>query len=156
IQNAGAVEQELHRVRHEMADRPIKIIGDNIQDLDTSGVFLLKKLVSQKQAAAGLQPSRRALLDFVPDVHRAARAAKSSARVGISVSIGRTTVTGTRFLWGILVFIGRISTCLARNVLHPHHYRLPSIVRHIEETGLKALPIIGLLAVLISMVITYQ
>ena len=60
------------------------------------------------------------------------------------------------FLWAIFVFIGQISVCFAQNLARPRHFRLPSIVRHIEETGERALPIISLLAVLISMVITYQ
>jgi phospholipid/cholesterol/gamma-HCH transport system permease protein len=33
---------------------------------------------------------------------------------------------------------------------------VPSIVRHVQETGIQALPIVAALAVLISMVITYQ
>jgi phospholipid/cholesterol/gamma-HCH transport system permease protein len=71
-------------------------------------------------------------------------------------AIGRTTSNALTFSWGIFVFVGRISTCFFRNLAHPRHFRLPSVVRHIDETGLRALPIIGLLAILISMVITYQ
>ena len=156
IQNAGALERELHRVREEIEDRQVKIVGDDIRDLDTSGAFLLKKLLGQKQASVQLPQARSALLDFVPDAQREARERKRSTLVSMVVSIGRKTASGWQFFWGIFVFIGKISMCLVRNVLRPHHYRLPSIVRHIEETGLKALPIVGLLAVLISMVITYQ
>src|SRR5262249_56719159 len=40
--------------------------------------------------------------------------------------------------------------------VHPHLLRLPSISRHISETGIHALPIIGLMAIMISVVIAYQ
>jgi phospholipid/cholesterol/gamma-HCH transport system permease protein len=43
-----------------------------------------------------------------------------------------------------------------RNFAHPRHFRLPSIIRHIDQTGFRALPIVGLLAVMISMVVAYQ
>ena len=40
--------------------------------------------------------------------------------------------------------------------MNPRRFRMAAIVRHIDETGISALPIIGLLGVMISMVISYQ
>src|SRR5207244_2523306 len=39
---------------------------------------------------------------------------------------------------------------------HWRALRLPSISRHIEETGIRALPIIALMAIMIAVVIGYQ
>ena len=157
IQNSGALEQELHRVRTEIRDQPVKIIADDIEDLDTSGAFLLKKLLGRKPSSIQANESQRTLLDFVPEsAGHSERTSKPSRLYAFFASVGRTAVNGLRFAWEVFVFVGKISICFVRNIRHPHHFRLPSIVRHIEETGLKALPIIGLLAVLMSMVITYQ
>ena len=41
-------------------------------------------------------------------------------------------------------------------MIHPHLLRLPSISRQVAETGINALPIVGLMAVMISVVIGYQ
>jgi phospholipid/cholesterol/gamma-HCH transport system permease protein len=41
-------------------------------------------------------------------------------------------------------------------LIHPHSLRLPSISRQVARTGIDALPIIGLMAVMISVVIGYQ
>ena len=41
-------------------------------------------------------------------------------------------------------------------MVHPHLLRLPSISRQVAETGINALPVVGLMAVMISVVIGYQ
>ena len=157
VENAGALERELERVKQEVADRPLVVSGEGIQDLDTSGAYLLKKFLGQNESSLRLSQSQRALLDFVPQSERRlTQKRKPQSFFATVAAIGRITSSSLIFLWGIFVFVGRISTCFLRNLAHPRHFRLPSVVRHIEETGLRALPIIGLLAILISMVITYQ
>lgn len=71
-------------------------------------------------------------------------------------SLGEMASNAWRTMYGMLSLIGEIAVCFLRNMAHPKSFRFHSIVRHIEETGLRALPIIALLAVLISMVISYQ
>src|SRR5204862_5172154 len=41
-------------------------------------------------------------------------------------------------------------------LIHAHLLRLPSISRQVAETGINSLPIIGLMAVMIGVVIGYQ
>ena len=45
---------------------------------------------------------------------------------------------------------------LGHAFLHPRELRFPAISRQVRETGVDALPIVGLLAVMISIVIAYQ
>jgi phospholipid/cholesterol/gamma-HCH transport system permease protein len=72
------------------------------------------------------------------------------------VRVGETAYASRAFLHGVIAFIGEVALCFFRGLRHPGAFRLPSIVRHTQETGLEALLIVGLLAILISMVITYQ
>jgi phospholipid/cholesterol/gamma-HCH transport system permease protein len=78
------------------------------------------------------------------------------ARPGLLIGIGKWTEDAVLFLYGILSFTGRVFACLARNLAHPRRLRVPSAVRHVEETGLRALPVIALLAFGVSMIIFYQ
>lgn len=71
-------------------------------------------------------------------------------------SLGKLASNAFDTIFGMLSLVGEIAVCFVRNLAHPKSFRFHSIVRHIEETGLRALPIIALLAVLISMVISYQ
>ncbi len=158
IRNAAPIERDIDEITQKLGSQPVEVIGDRIDKLDTSGGLLLKKLATKEKAPPRLTETQRKVLEFLPEfTEYEPRKKKSySAFVAFFTTVGKKTFDGLDFLWGIFVFIGRISVCLLQNLAHPRRFRLPSIVRHIEETGLRALPIIGLLAVLISMVITYQ
>jgi phospholipid/cholesterol/gamma-HCH transport system permease protein len=72
------------------------------------------------------------------------------------ITLGKMASNAGKTIYGMITLIGEIAICFLRNFAHPKSFRFHSIIRHIEETGLRALPIIALLAVLISMVISYQ
>lgn len=69
--------------------------------------------------------------------------------------LGRFTVHQGREARGVLDYFGRIVIVAARALRHPHMLRMPSIVRHVYETGVTAIPIVALLGFLISVVIAY-
>jgi phospholipid/cholesterol/gamma-HCH transport system permease protein len=56
----------------------------------------------------------------------------------------------------VVTFVGRAASAVGHAMAHPRELRLPSISRQVAETGVDALPIVGLLAVMISVVIAYQ
>jgi phospholipid/cholesterol/gamma-HCH transport system permease protein len=56
----------------------------------------------------------------------------------------------------VIGFLGRAAAAVGHAFIHPRELRLPSISRQVTETGVYALPIVGLLAVMISIVIAYQ
>jgi phospholipid/cholesterol/gamma-HCH transport system permease protein len=74
---------------------------------------------------------------------------------GAVAEIGRWTVVQGREARAVLGFFGRIATVLGAGLSHPRALRFPSIVRHIQETGLTAIPIVSLIAFLISVVVAY-
>lgn len=158
LRNAVPIGQAIDDVKQKFGDRPFEVIGKGIEKLDTSGALLLKSLLPDKQLPAHLTKAQRALLDFLPafSEYQPSASDKQSAFVRFFSAIGQKTFVARNFLWEIFVFIGQISWRFFRNLSQPRHFRPTSIVRHIAETGLDALPIVGLLAVLISMVITYQ
>ena len=52
-------------------------------------------------------------------------------------------------------FVGRIVAVLVRAVRRPRSWRLPSLTRHVHETGVTAIPIVCLIAFLISVIVAY-
>jgi phospholipid/cholesterol/gamma-HCH transport system permease protein len=158
VENAGLIEREIEATCREWSRGDPVISAKAITKLDTSGAMLLKKLLPEKEKPHHLEGTQRALIDFLPTLEEYKHPEKRKPPLHFRFfgGIGEKIFDGLRFLRALLVFVGRISERLAWNVLHPRSFRVPSIVRHVEETGIQALPIIGLLAVLISMVITYQ
>ena len=70
-------------------------------------------------------------------------------------ALGRWAVMQGIEARGVLGFFGRIATVLGHAVSRPGALRVPSIARHIYETGITAIPIVSLIAFLISVVVAY-
>jgi phospholipid/cholesterol/gamma-HCH transport system permease protein len=56
----------------------------------------------------------------------------------------------------LITFVGRAVSAIGYALIHPRYLRPASISRQIADTGISALPIVGLMAVMISVVIGYQ
>jgi phospholipid/cholesterol/gamma-HCH transport system permease protein len=85
--------------------------------------------------------------------HAAARAPETLERlVG---KLGRWAVLQGRHGRGVVVFLGRISTVIGEVFSRPRAIRISSLVRHIYETGITAVPIVSLIAFLISVIVAY-
>ncbi len=56
----------------------------------------------------------------------------------------------------LLGFFGQIVVTLGRVLVRPTRFRFVSFVSHLEQTGLSALPIVGLLSFLVGVVLAYQ
>ncbi|MBU0655728.1 MAG: ABC transporter permease [Gammaproteobacteria bacterium] len=60
-------------------------------------------------------------------------------------------------LWrSLITFFGHSLEALFASLLSPHLFRVRSVLHHVFTTGVSAIPIVGLIACLISIVITYQ
>ena len=70
--------------------------------------------------------------------------------------IGGETIGAFRLGYDLLGFYGLVSLRLARVAVQPRRLRLTATVRHLEETGLNALPIVGLISLLVGLVLAYQ
>jgi phospholipid/cholesterol/gamma-HCH transport system permease protein len=158
VQNAAPIEHDIAALTHESGQQRFEVRGEEIATLDTSGAFLLKKLLPKKTSPRHFTDKQRDLLNFFPAYAEYAPPKKKTRApfVAFFSNVGEMTFVAATFLWNVFVFIGRISVCFVRNFAHPRHFRLPSIVRHIDQTGFRALPIVSLLAVMISMVVAYQ
>ncbi len=87
------------------------------------------------------------------DCTRGSRTARASrAR---SADSGRWAVLQGGEARGVLGFFGRIAAVLGQAFSRPRALRVPSLARHIYETGVTAIPIVSLIAFLISVVVAY-
>jgi phospholipid/cholesterol/gamma-HCH transport system permease protein len=71
--------------------------------------------------------------------------------------IGKATVHAGRQAWRMLGYLGRVTVETGEMIAAPRkNLRLAAMVHQVEETGINALPIVGLLAFLIGVVLAYQ
>jgi phospholipid/cholesterol/gamma-HCH transport system permease protein len=129
-----------------------------LSELDTSGALYLSALRAHGVSLSGLRPEHRAMLELIDGLDLAPLP-KSRPRARwrhLLVVTGKEFDAAWRDAYDILVFIARAANAIGRALVHPHALRPASISRHIEETGIRALPIIAIMAVMIAVVIGYQ
>jgi phospholipid/cholesterol/gamma-HCH transport system permease protein len=69
--------------------------------------------------------------------------------------LGRWSVLQGVHARGVIVFLGRIASVVSQAFSRPGAWRLSSLVRHVYETGITAIPIVALIAFLISVIVAY-
>ena len=76
--------------------------------------------------------------------------------VRLLAHLGASTLSACGEARRLLSFYGETLVTLCRLALHPGRLRLTSLVHHLEQTCLNALPIVGMIAFLIGVVLAYQ
>ncbi len=135
---------------------PSVIDATGISDMDSWGAYYLKKLIADYGATAKIGDRQKKLLDFLPEIQEPPEPPAKSAPAAIFEFVGEKAIFSCGEIFGVLSFIGQASLRFLKNMANPRAFRFHSIVRHIDETGIRAIPIIALLAILISMVVSYQ
>jgi phospholipid/cholesterol/gamma-HCH transport system permease protein len=69
--------------------------------------------------------------------------------------LGRWSVLQGVHARGVIVFLGRIATVVGQTFSRSSAWRVSSLTRHIYETGITAIPIVALIAFLISVIVAY-
>ena len=128
--------------------------------LDSAGALLIARLLKRNglgmDAIAQAQPAQQALiaaalgtLDQTVARPRPKHWTDTLVRVGAATS--EILAQGRR----LVGFIGLVVSTWPGVVIRPRRWRLTSVVHHIEQTGLDALPIVALLSFMVGAVITF-
>jgi phospholipid/cholesterol/gamma-HCH transport system permease protein len=130
----------------------------DLSSLDTPGALFLCGLRNKGFELTGVRAEHKALLDLICGLELKPLAKpKSVARWRqLVIELGKGADEAWHDTLDVITFIGRAASAVGLALIHPRSLRLPSISRQIAETGINALPIVGLMAVMISIVIGYQ
>lgn len=132
--------------------------------MDLTGAWLLRSL-DRRLAAAGCsvtwpagRPEQVAFIDEA--VARAPAEPVDEATVRSLVTLplrtlGELAVNARQGVIDHLSLFGELVMVAARAVVAPRRLRFRSIVRHVYETGVTAVPIVALIAFLISVIVAY-
>jgi len=157
----------LARVRAELetlSPMPTRIDLSGVDRLDTAGAWAIATLRAGLSEAGfeseirGADPSQADLLETVaaalPDIPKAeARPANLTDRLD---GLGRAVAAGGVFAAELAGYLGLFLARLGRSLVHPRAFRLTALVAHCEDVGLRAVPIVSLMAFLIGVVLAFQ
>ncbi len=135
-----------------------------VEAMDTAGAWLVvtsQTEIEERGARceiAGASPVQQELLEVV---RQSMPAKDATAKPRHSFfdwleAIGQKTWRGFQGLIEITAFLGAVVARLGYVALHPRRLRLTSLVHHMQQIGLNAVPIVSLMAFLIGIVMAFQ
>ena len=126
--------------------------------LDTPGALFLCGLRNDGVELTGIRAEHRSLLDLICglDLKPLPKVESVPRWRQIVIQFGKGAHDARHEALDIITFVGRAASWTVNALIHPSQLRPASISRHVSETGIHALPIIGLMAFMIAIVIGYQ
>ena len=153
------LDQARHALEQWRKQRKAQVLDvSKLSGLDTPGAMFLCELRDKHVELAGVQPKHEALLELIGGLQRKPLVKPPAVPRWrqLVIQLGKGADDFWRDSIDITAFVGRTVSALGHALMHPSSLRPASISRQIAETGINALPIVGLMAVMISVVIGYQ
>jgi len=158
------LETQLRTARPDRRGAPVCLDLAGLTALDTAGALVIDHVAERLRAeghtvaVVGARPDICALMK---EVRRAARqpcpdAARQHPAVDLLQRTGQATFQVLKEIGDLLGFLGMVTVTALRLIGRPHHFRLKPFFFHLEQTGVNALPIVGMLSFLIGVVLAYQ
>jgi len=162
IANLDLVDDEL-RALTGLAGRELVVDFERVSRLDTAGAFVLHRTlreVENARASSGfvhVSEDYRILLDEVAANDKPCeeeRAPRNSLLMVLD-RIGETVEHSFQQASSILNLCGEVVVNIGQTIWNPRRLRVMSLVHHMEQAGLDAVPIVSLLTFLIGAVVAF-
>ena len=140
---------------------PIRFDLSGLDEFDTVGAWLLYRSTRELRETGrqvsldGVDTASARLLELV-EANATTSATVSTPVIGMFEEIGRESEQQLHNYGNFLAFIGETASTLGRALLAPKRIRWQRVITELQLAGVNALPIVGLLAFLLGIVIAYQ
>jgi phospholipid/cholesterol/gamma-HCH transport system permease protein len=140
----------------------IIINGESITKMDSAGAWAFSKwvlkLIQQglKTQLQNFSDSNLKILSLVEKAAAQIKTVPQAKQPKWLARIGKLSMEQFSEALNFLTFIGQLTLEALRMLVKPAHIRLNAIAGTIDATGLRALPIIALLSLMIGVVLAYQ
>lgn len=167
VREAARLEQTLSRLSLPSAGDGTKrceIDLSSLEHLDTAGAWLLNKTadvwgrMGVTPQFVGVTEPHAILLDEVRE-HRVQVVAPSISAPppsNIIADLGRGATHVGAFTYALVGLLGAVTTTILNTLFRPWRFRGTAFLHHLEHAGLRAIPIISLICVLIGAVVMQQ
>jgi phospholipid/cholesterol/gamma-HCH transport system permease protein len=142
----------------------VRVNCKQLKRLDLSVAWLVHKflaLLTEQGASVQFDGARPANLDFVDAIAKdvivesPVQNGTEEPITAVMAALGKASVEQATRARSAVEFYGRVLVTAGVALAHPRRLRLASIARHVYETGVQAVPIVALVAFLITLVIAY-
>ncbi len=160
----GPIDADLRAFEDDSVGRDLIIDVSDVDKLDTAGAMVLERVLqscasrTELSQIVGATPAHAQLLASVKP-HLApcdVEPARRNAFLMMTNRLGQGVVESYYAALDILSFVGLTMITARRVLMNPRRLRLTSIFYHLEEAGLNAVPIVGLMSFLIGAVVAFM
>jgi phospholipid/cholesterol/gamma-HCH transport system permease protein len=165
--NVGDLEEKIKTLSAQgsQSNAQLTVDASKVQALDTVGAWALQKLMRSLSAQTpratpqGLRPDLARLFEAltVPSAAPSSAVAEPAKPKPSHVeNVGRWVMAVIEQALAMLAFVGETAITVSRCFTHPSSIRWRAVAFNVRSAGVNALPIVGLLAFLLGVVVAYQ
>ena len=149
-------------IPRSLSGQALSVDMTGIQALDSNGALFLTRwlqlLERQAEAVDVVDPPRHlgTIADLLDRQEAADPPPGRGGVLNILENIGRAAVDFLGIAVALVAFMGEVTVSLVKALIVPGRLRIKSVVFHMQQAGVAALPIVGLLSFLIGVVTAYQ
>lgn len=144
--------------------REVRITTGEVERLDLAGAWALDELTriltGRGIGVSFAEPEPSTLVLVRTALHAGAEdkppGLRSEVNFSIVESLGKSTVERIQGLRDGLDFVGHAAVAFFNSLVHWRSLRPISVARHIYDTGITAIPVVSLIAFLISVIVAYM
>lgn len=165
LDNGSAIAAALDEVGYaESGPARVTVDFTGLAAIDLPAAWLLRQRLDALQARGATVEMTAPVPEpfgFIDEITREAPAAMLAAGEPLpliartAAAIGRESVEQLHEARDALGYFGRIVHTASQSLTSMKRLRLPAIVRQVYETGIQAVPIVALIAFLISVIVAY-
>lgn len=155
------IYEQLQNIRPHDSIRHVAWDFSEVERIDSAAFVMIVQFFHRFDSSkvsfsiTGLKPQHQRMLIFYRK-NALLNKPPAPTKIPFFEAIGRKLAKNYQGLMQFLHFIGETTYHFAQVIIHPSQFRLLTTLKHIENSGLYALPIIGLTAFLVGLVIAYQ
>ena len=163
IAEADRLDRRLRGLAPGDAKRVVIDLGD-IDALDTAGAWIVYRAIKRLRGEGytveptRARPEHKVLLDLVEsnDWPVECRPPREPPVRAFVAHVGESTLDVLNESRQLIDFLGITTITLLRSLAMPWRIRWTALINHMEQVGLNALPIVGLISFLVGAVLAYQ
>lgn len=164
----NAVDRKLRLFAEQTMGEPLQINMEHLEGLDTAGAMVLQRTMhgcadrnkggDALSGFAGVKPVHVSLLQAAKDHLAPCEIETNSGGAFITMleRMGRGAENVIADTLNIVSFLGEVVAGIAHLAAHPKKFRATPMIHHMEEAGLNATLIVGLMSFLIGAVIAFM
>lgn len=165
--SVAMIDDALRNFAEDSTGRELIVNLEGLSRLDTTGAMMIQRTFracdsrTHKSAIVGASAPHEALLRQVVDHLEPCAITPPVPTIfevfeNLAYSIGKGAASALDVGGELLNFIGLTLVTAFRVMIDPRRWRIASVVHHMEEAGLNAIPIVGLMSFLIGAVVAFM